>query len=124
MPVASISTIPAVSPKLWKSGSAETARSVGPIGARACSWATLARRLPCVSTTPFGAPSVPEVKSTAASVSRRRSRGVNRAATNAASLSKRVTAAFRSSVQSRSKPAASHRFHQLAEAALVDEGAA
>ena len=28
MPVTSISTIPAVSPKLWKSGSAETARSV------------------------------------------------------------------------------------------------
>ena len=76
MPVASISTIPAVRPKLWKSGSAETARSVGPIGARACSWATLARRLPWVSTTPFGAPSVPEVKSTAASVSRPRSRGL------------------------------------------------
>ncbi len=59
-------TMPAVSPNEWNTGRALNTTSEPVKSTRAASWLTFERMLRWLSTTPLGAPSVPEVNSTTA----------------------------------------------------------
>ena len=65
-PESSGSSRPPVSPKLWNTGSALRTMSRGLKSTTAASWCRFASRLRWLSTTPFGVPSEPDVKSTTA----------------------------------------------------------
>ncbi len=63
-PTTSGSSSPPVSPKLWNAGSGLNQTQSGSRVMWAATWATFESRLAWLSTTPLGAPKLPEVNST------------------------------------------------------------